>query len=171
MNSLLFAYFQAASRSSFVIGKYETRSINATVIVVETLDDELISKINAVYNAINEIGTVTKSDKSKEKLDNAKIAIEALQTFNEKYANNKFVINFDEYAKKFNQFLTVRVKDAINAINAIGEVSKTESCKKLLDAATNAIEAVRDIDEKYVSIDTITNYQDYVTKLEQYNAL
>lgn len=160
-----------ASRSSFVIGKYETRSITATVIVVETLDDELISKINAVYNAINEIGTVTKSDKSKEKLDNAKIAIEALQTFNEKYANNKFVINFDEYAKKFNQFLTLRVKDAINAINAIGEVSKTESCKKLLDAATNAIEAVRDIDEKYVSIDTITNYQDYVTKLEQYNAL
>lgn len=160
-----------ASRSSFVIGKYETRSITATVIVVETLDDELIAKINNAYNAISEIGTVTKSDKSKEKLDNAKAAIEALQAFNDEYANNKFVINYDEYAKKFNQFLTLRVNDAINAIKAIGEVSKTEQCKKLLDAATSAIEAVRAIDEKYVSSDTITNYQEYLTKIEQYNAL
>lgn len=93
-----------ASRSSFAVGKYETRSVTATVIVLEDLDEELMNKILEAYAAIDAIGTISKSDKTKERLDAAKAAVDALKTYNESYANSNFVTNFDDYAKKLAQY-------------------------------------------------------------------
>lgn len=94
-----------ASRSSFAIGKYETRSVVATVIVLDELDSVLIDKILATYSAIDAIGTVSKSEKTLERLNLAKAAIDDLSTYNESYANSKFVINFDDYDKKYQQYI------------------------------------------------------------------
>lgn len=151
-----------ASKSSFTLGKYETTSATAEIVVLEELNEEVMANIVSAYKAINNIGTVTKSDKSKESIELAQVALEGVDT--------SLVPNYSVYEKACRRLFTTRVNAAVTAINAFSKnltPEENDANRKQLKEALSAKQAVEDVKSlvaKYMNGDELSS--DFFAELE-----
>jgi len=119
-----------------------------------------------VRDLIDAIGEVEYTDESKEKIDAAREAFDALTDDQKDLVGNVEVL---EEAEERYEFLKENheIAEAVDAlIDAIGEVEYTDECKEKIDAARDAYEELTD-DQK----ELVTKYDDLVAAEEAYAKL
>ena len=121
----------------------------------------------AVKALIDDIGTVTYTDESKEKIDLARSAYDALT------ADQKALIGEAEYKVLTDAEATyealddaAKAKEVEDLISAIGTVELTDTCKAKIDAARTAYEALSE-DQK----ELVTNKKVLFDAIELYDTL
>lgn len=111
---------------------------------------ESAAKVTAAKNLIEAIGTVENTAASKEKIDAARAAYDALDAAEKEQVENYNVLTDAEAAYEA-LVSTAAVGEVILLIDNIGEVEPTDECKEKIDSADSAYTALTGTEKSQVT--------------------
>ena len=116
-------------------------------------DADYNPEITSVIDKIDAIGTVEYSEACKKKIDDARSAYDGLEKEKKEFVYNYSTLTDAEnaYEDMKNAANLSAANEVVNKINAIGTVEYTEVCKKKIDDARSAYNALTEVQKELVS--------------------